>query len=135
MANFGALGILRHAYRTLNKPSTSALFGEWPAISSSRILAGRQFVDEGVVVIAHFVRPRQRDLVEVRADLPRECPQIVEPARAPQQLFVVAASADRCPVLAGDLVADLAIVFHRGPDADVDRGQHGALSNHCKTSA
>ena len=25
MANFGALGTLRHAYRTLNKPSTSAL--------------------------------------------------------------------------------------------------------------
>jgi hypothetical protein len=25
MANFGALGTLRHAYQTLNKPSTSAL--------------------------------------------------------------------------------------------------------------
>jgi hypothetical protein len=32
MANFGALGTLRHAYRTLNKPSTSALFGESPVI-------------------------------------------------------------------------------------------------------
>jgi hypothetical protein len=31
MANFGALGTLRHAYRTLNKPSTSALgaWGSW----------------------------------------------------------------------------------------------------------
>jgi len=34
MANFGALGTLRHAYRTLNRPSTSALIaGERPAIS------------------------------------------------------------------------------------------------------
>jgi hypothetical protein len=82
-----------------------------------------------------FVRPGQGDLVEVLPDLPRECPQIVEPAGAAQQLLVVAASADRCSVLAGDLVADLAIVFDCGPDADVDRGQHGALSNHCKTSA
>ena len=67
-----------------------------------------------------FIRPRQGDLVEVLPDLPRECPQIVEPAGAAQQLLVVAARADRCPVLAGNLAADLAIVLDRGPDADVD---------------
>jgi hypothetical protein len=82
-----------------------------------------------------FVRPGQRDLVEVLTDLASECPQIVEPAGAAQQLLVVAAGIDRCPVLAGDLMADLAIVFYRGPDADMDRGEHGAFSNHCKTSA
>ena len=30
MANFGALGTLRHAYQTLNKPSTSALARSLP---------------------------------------------------------------------------------------------------------
>jgi hypothetical protein len=41
MANFRALETLRHAYRTLNNPSTSALlaFGETRGIISVRIVS------------------------------------------------------------------------------------------------
>jgi hypothetical protein len=35
----------------------------------------------------------------------------------------------------GNLAADFAVVFHRRPDADMDRSQHGSFGNHCKTSA
>src|SRR5271169_3116151 len=39
------------------------------------------------------------------------------------------------PMLLRDIAADLAVVFYRRPDADVDRGQHGSFGNHCRTSA
>ena len=45
-----------------------------------------------------FIRPGQGDLVEVLPDLPSERPQVVELAGAAQQLLVVAAGADGCPV-------------------------------------
>ena len=54
-----------------------------------------------------FVRPRQRDFVEVLTDLASQRPQVIEPAGAAQQLLVVAAGADRCPVLAGNLIVTL----------------------------
>src|SRR5260370_32465076 len=37
------------------------------------------------------------------------------------------------PVLLRDIAADLAVVFHRGPNADVDRGQHGSFRDDCNT--
>src|ERR1700760_5149697 len=38
-------------------------------------------------------------------------------------------------VLLRDIAADLAVVFYRRPDADMDGGQHGSFGDHCRTSA
>src|ERR1700722_9589402 len=81
-----------------------------------------------------FVRPRQRDLVEVLPDLAGERTQLIELVCAAQQLLVVSARALVRPMLIRDIAADLAVVFDGRPDADVDGGEHCPFGNHRRTS-
>ena len=77
-----------------------------------------------------FVRPRQRDLVEVLPDLAGQRAQLIQLVGAAQQLLVVAARALVSPMLIRDIAADLAVVFDGRPDADVDGGEHCPFRNH-----
>ena len=77
-----------------------------------------------------FVRPGQRDLVEVLPDLAGERAQLIQFVGAAQKLLVVAARALVRPMLIRDIAADLAVVFDGRPDADVDGGEHCSFRNH-----